>query len=551
MRPRSIHPRHRRRDRGSILVICMVLAALGTIGVAAWFSLLDARSQQVEASLKSVERRVAARNGRALAQRAIYTNFLHANTGVANDVTYTLPSGKGRAILRANATVPLRNDTAGLHSQDGATPLNSASSSLTVDVANGSGNDRWTYRLRNQHPALGGDLLSLHAPVVPTDTAPLVSGNLRVKGRAVLWDAIVRDFTNGLRADEYLLPNGIAGTTTFSNVAGTTVLPLNYPHYLRTTGVTGGGPAYRGELELISNTTNPQNAYEARLGSTPAAVSGATATSKAGGPPTKAANADDPTLLAYIAANDAASITATLSARNDLSSAVLLAALAKTSPALSKTQCYQIFNAQISMPDDALSALMAKVDGADLGTPLDQNLIAMNAKFGARYNSTGKSFTQIFVERPEITRVVITNSSRVRLIGQSSAAAMNAAATLPPLLIVIDHRAGGSLARLDVLHENRRPLIIAAAGSPAGVSLPTVNFEGTSAFPVWRAIFDLQNVGLAFDISAVAGARIIGGIRGNHRITVTGGSVTLERDTDGNVLAPLLSRDAWIETIRN
>ncbi|MBL9156167.1 MAG: hypothetical protein JNJ70_01750 [Verrucomicrobiales bacterium] len=549
------HPRHlprpRLRERGSVLVVCMVLAALGTIGVAAWFSLLDARSQQVEASLKAVERRVSVRNGRALAQRAIYTNFLHANTGVANDVTYTLPSGKGRAILRANPAVPLRNDTAGLHAQDGVTPLNSASVSLVVDVMNGSGDTRWTYRLRNQHPALGGDLLSLHTPAAPADTAPLVSGNLRVKGRAVLWDAIVRDFTSGLRADEYLLPNGIAGTTTFSNLAGTTVLPLNYPHYQRTTGVSGTGPAYRGELELISGTTNPQNAYESRLGATPTTVSGTIASSKAGGPPTKAANADDPTLLAYIAANDPASITSTLSARNDLSSAVLLAALAKNSPSLSKAQYYQIFNAQISLPDDALSGLMAKIDTTDLGTALDQNLIAMNEKFGARYNSTGKSFTQVFISRPEITRVVITNSSRVRLVGQSTAAAMTAAAALPPLLILIDHRVGGSLARLDILHENRRPLIIAAVGSPAAVSLPSVNFQGTSAFPVWRGIFDLQNVGLAFDISAVAGVRLIGGIRGNHRITVTGGNVTLERDLDGNVLAPLLSRDAWIETVRN
>lgn len=550
MRTRPILPHTRRNQRGSVLVVCMVLAALGTIGVAAWFSLLDARSQQVEASLKAVERRVAVRNGRALAQRAIYTNFLHANTGVANDVTYTLPSGKGRAILRANPAVPLRNDTAGLHAQDGATPLQSASVSLLVDVQNGSGDTRWTYRLRNQHPALGGDLLSLHAPAAPTDTAALVSGNLRVKGRAVLWDAVVRDVTSGLRADEYLLPNGIAGTTTFSNLAGAAVLPLNYPHYQRTTGVSGSGPAYRGELELISGTINPQNAYESRLGATPTPVGGTTASSKAGGPPTLAANSDDPTLLAYIAANDAASITSTLSARNNLSSAVLLAALAK-SPPLSLAQCYQIFNAQATMPDDALTAMMAKVQAADLGTALDQNLIAMNEKFGARYNSTGNSFTQIFISRPEISRVVITNSSRVRLIGQSTAAAMTAAAALPPLLILIDHRAGGSLARLDVLHENRRPLIIAAVGSPAALSVPTVNFQGTSAFPVWRGIFDLQNVGLAFDISAVAGVRLIGGIRGNHRITVTGGNVTLERDTDGTILAPLLSRDAWIETVRN
>jgi hypothetical protein len=540
-----------RRERGSVLVVCMVLAALGTLGVAAWFSLLDARSHQVEASLQSLERRVAARNGRALAQRAIYNSVLHANTGIPADITYTLADGKGSATLRANATVALRNDTAGPHAQDGATPLRSAATNVVVDVADGSGQTRWTYRLRNQHPALGGDLLSLHAPVSPSDTAPLVSGNLRVRGRAVLWDAIVRDLSSGLRADEYLLPNGIAGTTTFTNVAGGTVLPLNYPHYLRTIGVTGGGAAYRGELELINGTVNPQNAYESRMGPSPTTFSGNTAASEAAGPATISPGADDPTLLAFIAANDAASITANLSARSNLSSAVLLAALAKTGPSLSKTQYYEIFNAQTSLPDDALTSLMATIDDTDLDTPLDQNLLALNGKSGTRYNSTGKGVTQIFLDRPDLSRVVVTNTSRLRLVGQSTAAALNAAAALPPLVILVDNRAGGTLAKIDLFHENRRPLIVAIAASSAGAALPAVTFKGGSAFPVWRGIFDLQNTGFAFDLSGVAGARIPGGIRGNHRITVTGGTLTLDRDPDAAILAPLLSRDAWIETVRN
>jgi hypothetical protein len=226
MNPTGIILRPFRRERGSVLVVCMVLAALGTIGVAAWFSLLDARSHQVESSFKALERRVAARNSRALAHQAIYNSVLPANAGVANDIIYTLPDGKGRATLRANTTVALKNDTAGLHAQDGATPLRSASTTLVVDLFDGAGETRWSYRLRNQHPALGGDLLSLHSPAVPSDSSALVSGNLRVKGRAVFWDAIVRDVGSGIRADEYLLPSNIVGATTFSNVSGSAVLAV-------------------------------------------------------------------------------------------------------------------------------------------------------------------------------------------------------------------------------------------------------------------------------------------------------------------------------------
>ena len=87
--------------------------------------------------------------------------------------------------------------------------------------------------------------------------------------------------------------------------------------------------------------------------------------------------------------------------------------------------------------------------------------------------------------------------------------------------------------------------------APATPSLANVTFKGVSAFPSWRVIFDLQNTGLAFNASGVSGSKIIGGIRGNHRITVAGGSVTLERETNGAALMPLLSRDAWIEAIRN
>lgn len=529
----------------------MVLAALGTLGVAAWFSLLDARSHQVEASFKSLERRIAVRNGRALAHRALQTSFLHANTGIASDITYTLADGKGRATLRANATVPLRNDTAGLHAHDGATPLRSASTSVVVDVANGSGQTRWTYRLRNQHPALGGDLLSLHAPVVPTDTAPLVSGNLRVRGRAVLWDAVVRDVSSGLRADEYLLPNGIAGTTTFTNVAGGAVLPLNYPHYLRTTGVTGTGAAYRGELELINGTVNPQNAYESRMGSTPTSLRGNQAKSESRGPVNKPATTDDATLIAFIDANSPSAVAEELSKYNSLSSGVLVAALNKANPAMNKTHYHQIFDAQTDIPDDALTGMMATLDDADLDTALDVAITDLNVKNDAQYNSNGKGMVQIFIDRPESNFVRVESVNRLRLFGQPNATKAAAAASLPPLVILVDNRAGGVLSKIDLFHENQRPLIVAIAGSPAAVSLPAVKFKGGSAFPVWRGVFDLQNIGFAFDLSSVAGARILGGIRGNHRITVTGGTVTLDRDPDAAVLAPLLSRDAWVETVRN
>jgi len=552
MKTSRIRFRKARRESGSVLVVCMVLAALGTIGVAAWFSLLDARSHQVEAGFKALERRVALRNSRALARRAINASLLHANNGLAADTIYEFPSGKGRATVRAYSGIPLKSDIVGSPARNGATPLSSHTTDVRVDLHDGNGTTGWIYRLRNQNPVLGGDLLSLHAPVLPTDSSSLVSGNLRVKGRAVFWDAIVRDLSNGLRADEYHLPNGIAGSTTFATTAGGATLPLNYPHYQRTTGMTSGGPAYRGELELLSATVNPQNAYESKVNvGVSIKLTGNSPKSESKGPASKPSSTEDATLLAFIDSNPPPVVADELSKNPSLSSGVLVAAINKANPAMTKNHYRQIFDAQTDIPDDALTSMMATLDDVDLDTALDIAITDLNVKNDAQFNATGKGLAQIFIDRPEISQIVVENITRLRLFGQPNAVKAAAAAALPPLLVIIDNRSGTLLGRIDLFHENRRPLILVVASSPSATAIATTTFKGSSAFPVWRTVFDLQNTGLAFDLSGVAGVRMLGGIRGHHRLSVAGGNLTLERDPDGAILAPLLSRDAWIESVRN
>jgi hypothetical protein len=119
------------------------------------------------------------------------------------------------------------------------------------------------------------------------------------------------------------------------------------------------------------------------------------------------------------------------------------------------------------------------------------------------------------------------------------------------VLIVVDNRGGTQLTAIDLFGENERPLIVVAASAPASPALPVTTFRGDTNFPGFRAVFDLQNTGLAFDLGEVGGATLEGGIRGNHRLTVTGGTLTLDRDPSISVLAPLLSREAWIETVTN
>jgi hypothetical protein len=540
------------RERGSVLVVCMVLAALGTIGVAAWFSLLDARSQQVEVSLRALERRVAVGNGRALAHQVVYGRYLHGNETPTGDVVYELPDGKGRAVVRAFSTVPLRSDTTGAVARDGATPLVSNSTDVRVEVSNGTGTNTWTYRLRNCHPVAAGNLLTIHPPVNPTDSADLVSGRLHVKGRAVFWDATANDLKNGIRAEEFALPGSTAGKTTFSTPANDATLPLNYPNYLRTTGVTASGPAYRGELEFLSATVNPQNSYEARMqAAAPLQLNGTMAKSEGSGVSTIPSQSGDATLLTFITNNPPAIVAEELAKQSSLSSTVLIAAVQKSNPALSDAQVLQVFDAQSLVPDDALTEMMAGIDEASLTPALDAAVTAFNVKTGTQYNNNGAGKVQFHLNRPEISRVIATNVKHLRLFGQADAATAASAASLPPLVIVIDNRGGESMTRIDLVHENQRPLIVVAASPATSPALPLTVFSGNAAFPSFRVVFDLQNTGLAFDLDNVAGAKILGGIRGNHRVTVQKGTLTLERDPGISVLLPHLSRDAWVETVRN
>ncbi|MEQ1840263.1 MAG: hypothetical protein ABL994_07640 [Verrucomicrobiales bacterium] len=545
-------PLSRYHQRGSVLVICMILAALGTIGVAAWFSLLDARGHQVGASFKALERRVALNNSRTLANQAIYSTILHGNTGLAADAVYELPGGKGRATIRAFDAVPLKSDQSGTPSQNGATPLISNTTNVAVELSDGISDTSWTFQLRNYNPALAGELLLVEAPVAYTDSTPLVSGNLRVKGRAVFLDATATDLNNGIKADEFQIPNSIVATTTFSTISNAATLPLNYPHFRRTTGLTSSGPAYGGQMELYSSTINPQNAYESKLDvATVTKLSGSVAKSEANGPATNSATSDDPTLIAMINTSPPDFVADELSKKPSLSSPVLIAAVQKSNPALTNQHFHRIFNAQSSVADDALTVMMASLDEASLDNTLDMAIVDMNIKNGARFNTNGKGMAQIFLDRSELTQVVVEGVTRLRLFGQSDAAKAATAATLSPLLIIVDNRGGQILSNIDLFHGNRRPVIVVMISAPAGPAQPLTTFKGSSAFPEWRLIFDLQNTGLAFDASGVAGSKIIGGIRTNHRVSVTGGTVTLEKDVNGASMMNLLSRDAWIEAVRN
>ncbi|MEM1441817.1 MAG: hypothetical protein AAGF67_05715 [Verrucomicrobiota bacterium] len=539
-------------QRGSILVVCMVLCALGTLGVLAWVSLLDARGHQAEASMDALDRRTVYANSRALAYRAIYANHLHAKSNLAADQTYTLPDGLGSATVRAYATIPLADSSALRFSKIGITPFRTYTTDATVDLSDGIATQEWGFQLRSYNPMLGGDLLILNPPMDPASTDNLVSGDLNVSGRAVFWDAVASDFNAGIQAENFLLPNNTQGTTTFETPTGASVLPLNYPLPYQTTGISGAGPAYLGELDVAQSAANTHNDYASRLIATGNSISMSGFTGQAIGPgPNSAADGpNDATLEVDIATQTPATLMTTLPGNYPLSSRVLNAVADKNNPAFTADQLYDIYSAQTPLPNDAI-AYLTSTHSAKIGTRARE----LHEANGSAVYTDGNGGVAIFLENNLLPHLILTRVYELNLVGQVNPTDATAAAALEPRGIVINNTGTDSLRIVNFENQNLRRLALAIATEnnatpPVNGYIAEMDFFGALPFPNWEMILDLQNTGATIDTSPVAGATIVGGIRANRKVDVISGRLSLTRQYNTDGYEGLLSRNAWIEAYR-
>ncbi len=529
--------------------MCMVMAALGTIGVAAWAALLDARGHQVEANLTALNRRIVFNNSRALAYRALYANHLHSDTGVAADTVYTLPESLGQATIRTYTPVPIQQSLQVRHSNNGATPTRSFATDLTVDLSDGTGAHSWAFQLRNYNPVLGGELLSMHPPVDFSSSDTLVAGTLLVRGRAAFWDAVQNDFSAGIRADEFLLPYDILSSTTFTTPSNSATLPLNYPFPLQTTGIATAGPAYAGELSITRSAANQHNDHVTRFLSTGTALEldGNTATSIGPGAPNRADGSNDTTLETQIATQSPAFLMTELPIYYPLSSRILKSVAEKNNPPFSEDQIYDIFQAHMPIHNDALTHLMGLYQ-LRIGSRTDE----LNRENGTWVSVSGNGIARVYLDSPSLPHLIFDQVLELWLVGQVDSTTAATAADLSPTGVIVANSLGFGLSTVHFEGENARRLVLGistegvAPTAPASYN-PDFIFTSPSPFPDWHVIIDLQNTGAQVDTSAVAGATLIGGIRANRKLDVVSGTLTLEREYKHLGYESLLSRNAWIE----
>jgi hypothetical protein len=551
-------PRGPGSHKGSVLIISLLLAVLGTLGVAAWISLLDARSRQADTTAVALTRRTTLQNSRSLAHGAISTHYLASSSGLGTNTSFALNNGLGTATISSYSQVPLTTTVAQRNSFTGATPSQSYTSDASVSVQDGVGATASQYQLRSLHPALAGDLLTLLPPVDFNNSAPLVSGSLKVRGRAVFWDAISTDLTAGLRADQYLLPDNLLGTVTLLNIAGTSVLPLNYPIPRQTTGVISGGTPFQGGSDMFHATRNAHNSYRVKVtaASPNRSVSGIIRAADGIGPSTVANKPGDSgrrnkiTKAAKDRTKDGNKAYDSLMSAIPLSSGVLLHLFSNPN-ALTNTQHNTLLNGHASLPDDVLTRLLDPtltfLTAAQKTALLDKSLVWVQ--------SDGLGKVIVNVANTALEHLLLERVSFLELQGTTSSTIDTSLAPLAPRALVVANPSGFGLQ--DVLLHQRcaRRLILAIATENITSSTATYTYWPTlrctgAAFPDWHIIFDLQNTGLRIDTSPVGEAVIYGGIRANRSLTVTSGGLTLRQETNAAGYDPLLTRSAWIESAR-
>ena len=259
---RPLEKKKRQFKKGSVIVIAMLILGAGTFGLGAWVSIVIARSTVVDATEASLSRRVKLENSRQFAREWMYREMVGEAAGAAT--TDTLANGWSSFTSPAFSVSYLGTYTYSPYNRVSPVPNGAFGASIDVAVNDGAGDNTGRFFVNSSHPALGGDLLTVYNPPTGATAIP-VTGDLRVKGRAVLMTSANQ--SHGFKAERVIFPMAAGTIPTTSNLAGSTLLPDNLPFTPITSGKVAGVPDWTGQLNVVNNADNTENSYYHRVAS--------------------------------------------------------------------------------------------------------------------------------------------------------------------------------------------------------------------------------------------------------------------------------------------
>jgi len=186
-----------RPHSGSTAVIALMIVAMGTLGLLGMVAIIQARTQQVEATEEAFLRRVRENNGRQMSREYAYRYVLPSASGAGG--TFTLADGWGKITAGSWAASPFTTSTTGEINPMGPggtrDPFQVAVAvSLYGQYSGGAWDADETpqsqqIQVRADCPALSGTLLGIHRSAIGVLANNQVSGAVTVNGASYFWDA--------------------------------------------------------------------------------------------------------------------------------------------------------------------------------------------------------------------------------------------------------------------------------------------------------------------------------------------------------------------------
>ncbi|HEY8899546.1 MAG TPA: hypothetical protein VIM61_03985 [Chthoniobacterales bacterium] len=266
------------RNRGSALLLALLLVAVVGVLTAGWLSLVTARANYVEQLAAATKRRVAYENSRSLASEFLLERLISSTSGTAAtfalaDPTWgaiTVPAWSSAPLLSVEAPAGVNLFSPG--NGDGYTFVPNDNANNYILLGDGISNTPSIprkFQLRSRSPLLSGTLLVSQTPTL-TPSATVAFSGLDTAGLTFLW---TYPTSIGLTSNSYTTLPGVSLFSILS-LGGNTVLMNNLalPRQIANPR-TGGASFYAaGQFDALDNSNPAANSSRAKV--TTAAVNG-------------------------------------------------------------------------------------------------------------------------------------------------------------------------------------------------------------------------------------------------------------------------------------
>lgn len=507
---------HAPRARGATMLLVLALTIAGGIGITAWGYLLAARVTQADRMSDAAARHIAWGNTLAINQQYVY-GYSFQDTVSEPDLTTTLSAGGGIVAAAYNNLNAFASINTYSNPSSYAAPFNNIRYVPTADnsvyytrtsaVSDASQTEHLLYyNYQRSYPrTLLGDLLIVHAKPAGASGSIFITDNLQVNGRVVVFDSTAD--ISGVEASECLNLTK-TGTNTCLNLTGAaSLLPSNFaarPSTIAGSAGSGTGAVLGGTLDVVNNSNFTPNSMFTKIAASTLGYYVLSTANNSSTPLSSGSNVE---------ADDNNGVTGTATNGGSATSDIWVK---KGSP-----------------PSNAFTPPTT--------SPYDYS-----------WPSNGTTVT-LLLKSSTLKHIRLTSGvTQLILQGQTNAADYTSAATLEPLVILVEQE----IRDIRFVGENSRPIILGLKGTTGATAF--LGWSGSSTAsgggPLrWKMTLINEHRDIYLDPPSGNNVAITGSIRTNWSVSCTDSTATdrffLYVNSSPGTLATLLPRDAWFEPL--